>query len=283
MARHTDITGHYSYLTIDGEEYRVYWEEAGSGIPLLCQHTAGTDGRQYRHLLEDPAITSKYRVIAHDLPYHGKSLPPVAKEWWKEDYSLTMDFFMKFVVTFARELELDQPVYMGCSMGGHLAPDLALNFPDDFRAVIGIDATVHSHGGDTLMPWYNHPQISSAFKAAQMYSLAAPTSPEWSRHETTWVYSQGAPVVFMGDLNYYLIEHDLTDTAGDIDTSKTAVYLLNGEYDYSSDPEAGQALASMIPGSKFTAMKGVGHFSVSENYPAFKEYITPILDEIAAL
>ena len=64
MAKYSVIQGRYIYLDVEGIEYRVYFEEAGSGIPLVCQHTAGSDGRQYRHLLEDPAITSRFRVIA---------------------------------------------------------------------------------------------------------------------------------------------------------------------------------------------------------------------------
>ena len=44
MARYSDITGRYVYLDIDGLEYRVYFEEAGQGIPLVCQHTAAPTG-----------------------------------------------------------------------------------------------------------------------------------------------------------------------------------------------------------------------------------------------
>ena len=44
--------GRYLYLTVDGIEYRVYYEESGEGIPLLLQHKAGCDGRQYRHVLK---------------------------------------------------------------------------------------------------------------------------------------------------------------------------------------------------------------------------------------
>ena len=43
------------------------------GIPLLCLHTAGADSRQFRHLLNDTAVTSRYRVIAFDMPYHGRT------------------------------------------------------------------------------------------------------------------------------------------------------------------------------------------------------------------
>ena len=55
----------------------LYFEEAGQGIPLVCLHTAGADGRQFRHLLNDAEITRHFRVLAFDMPWHGKSLPPV--------------------------------------------------------------------------------------------------------------------------------------------------------------------------------------------------------------
>src|SRR5687768_6392633 len=164
MARFADVRGRYVYFSIDGVEYRVYFEEAGQGIPLILQHTAGADGRQWRHLLEDPEITRSFRLIAHDLPYHGKSLPPVGVEWWKREYKLTQAFFMKFIVTLAHELELDRPVYMGCSMGGHLAGDLALHHPEEFRAVIGVEGALASKGTDTLLTWFHHPRLSNESK-----------------------------------------------------------------------------------------------------------------------
>jgi hypothetical protein len=39
-------------VRIMGEDCRVYFEEAGQGIPLVCLHTAGADSRQFRHLIE---------------------------------------------------------------------------------------------------------------------------------------------------------------------------------------------------------------------------------------
>lgn len=278
-----EIVGRYVYLTVDGVEYRVYYEEAGQGIPIFCQHTAGAEGRQWRHFIEDPEITSRFRVIVPDLPYHGKSLPPADVAWWEQEYRLTKDGFENFVVAFSRHLGLDRPVFLGCSMGGHLAPDLALDHPEEFRAVIGLEATVHSHGAEGLMGFLDHPDLANDFRAAQMYGICAPTSPEASRRETAWIYSQGAPPVFKGDLNYYFIEHDLTGVAHEIDTSKLGVYIMSGEYDYSAHPELGRELADQIKGSTFIAMRGLGHFPMCENYPLFKQYVMPVLDEIATL
>ena len=39
MARCDAAVGRYIYLPIDGIEYRMYFEETGTGIPLLLQHT----------------------------------------------------------------------------------------------------------------------------------------------------------------------------------------------------------------------------------------------------
>jgi hypothetical protein len=69
MARFAKIECGYLYLTTGKTEYRVYVEQAGSGIPVMLQHTAGTDARQWRHLLEDEELTKDFRFIAFDLKY----------------------------------------------------------------------------------------------------------------------------------------------------------------------------------------------------------------------
>ena len=50
------IIGRYVHVVIDGEMHRIYFEENGAGIPLVCLHTAGSDARQWRHLLSDEAL-----------------------------------------------------------------------------------------------------------------------------------------------------------------------------------------------------------------------------------
>ena len=280
MARFDSAVGRYMYIEVDGVEYRVYFEETGAGIPMLLQHTAGADGRQWRHLLEDTEFQRDFRMIAYDLPYHGKSVPPVGIEWWKQQYRLTTDTLMKTVLAISEALKLDRPVYMGSSIGGHLATDLALHHAERFRALIGLEAANATPGGFSDQ-WY-HPRISNDYKASVMYGLMSPTSPEAARRETAWVYSQGAPPVFKGDLYYYSVDHNLTQTAEQIDTSKTPLYLLTGEYDWASPPVATEELAARIPGVRFTRMENLGHFPMSEDPARFREYIAPVLREIAA-
>ncbi len=278
MARFDSATGRYVYLTIDGVEYRVYFEETGSGIPMLLQHTAGADGRQWRHLLEDRGFQRDFRMIAYDLPYHGKSVPPESVEWWKREYRLTKDFLMKCVVAISHALELNRPVYMGSSIGGNLATDLAINCPDEFRAVIGLEAAILTPGGYDDQ-WY-HPRVSNDYKASVMYGLMSPSSPEKYRRETAWVYSQGAPPTFKGDLYYYSVDHDLTATAERLDGARVPVYLLTGEYDWASTPAMTEELVARARGVKYRKMERLGHFPMSEAPVRFREYIAPVLEEI---
>ncbi len=272
--------GRYVHLNLDSADHRIYFEEAGEGIPLLMQHTAGCHGSQWRHLFEVPEITEKFRLIAYDLPYHGKSVPPVEKQWWAEDYNLRGEFLRSIPVKLAQALDLQDPVFMGCSVGGLLALDLAHKHADVFRAVISVEGALHIEGSISGLSELWHPQINNEYKARLMDGLMSPNSPEAYRKETSFVYASGWPPVFIGDLYYYVEDYDLRGLAGEIDTNQVGVHILSGEYDYSGTSELGQEAHQSIPGSTWVEMKGVGHFPMSENPEAFIQYLLPILEQI---
>jgi pimeloyl-ACP methyl ester carboxylesterase len=114
------------------------------------------------------------------------------------------------------------------------------------------------------------------------YGLMSPLSPEAERWETVWHYMQGGPGVFTGDLYFYQVEGDIRGRIGEIDTSVCPLYLLTGEYDYSASPRDTEAVTARVKGAKFTVMKGLGHFPMSENPEAFLGYLRPVLEEIRA-
>lgn len=272
--------GRYIHLQLGGYNHRIYYEEAGQGIPLLLQHTAGCHSSQWRHLFECPEITERFRLIAYDLPCHGKSLPPPDKSWWENPYQLEGEFLRSIPLRLSAALNLDRPVFMGCSVGGLLALDLARRHPAQFRAVISLEGALKIDGNTSEMSELYHPQVNNEYKARVMDGLMASGSPKAYRKETSFVYASGWPPVFLGDLHYYMSEYDLTDLAAEIDTSEVAVHILSGEYDYSGSTEKGRAAHEAIKGSTWQEMKGVGHFPMSENPAAFKEYLLPILDQI---
>lgn len=279
MLEFEPIVGRYATLDIGGRSCRVYIEEAGAGIPLLCLHTAGSDGRQFRHLMLDEEITRRFRVIAFDLPWHGKSYPP--EGWQDEEYQLTTESYDQAIMAVVRGLELRQPVVMGCSMGGRIVLHLAHAHADELGAVIGLSSADHQE------PWYDtswlhRPDIHGGEVCAGLVSgLAAPQSPDRYRWETLWQYMQSGPGVFRGDLYFYREDSDFRGKVAAIDTARCPVYLLTGDYDYSCTVEDSRRTAQAIAGAAFIPMTELGHFPMSENPEHFRKYILPVLQEIA--
>ena len=280
MPDYEPIIGRYFTMDVGGEAMRIYVEEAGSGIPLVCLHTAGSDGRQFRHLMCDPAITNQYRVLAFDMPWHGKSNPPAG--WQEAEYKLTTESYKETVLAFCDAMGLDKPVVMGCSMGGRIVLHLALENPKAYRAVIALEGADHLEAYyDT--EWLHRPDIHGGMVSAAFVSgQIAPQSPDEYRHETLWHYMQGGPGIFKGDLYFYWVDGHFDDRSSQIDTSRCPVYPLSGEYDSSCTPERTEATASRIKGSKAIIMDGMGHFPMSENPDLFRQHILPVLENIRA-
>ena len=281
MAELEPIVGRYLALDLDGRPHRVYFEEAGQGIPLVCLHTAGADGRQFRHLMNDEAITKHWRVLAFDMPWHGKSLPPAG--WQDEEYTLTTRGYVDLIMTFIRTLGLERPVALGCSIGGKIVLELARLHAKSFRALIGLESA------DYQAPWYDDTGWlhrsdvhGGEVSGALMSGLIAPQSPEETRWDTLWMYMMSGPGVFKGDLFFYRADGDFRDRVAQIDTSHCPLYLLTGEYDFSCTPEDTLRTAAKIKGAHATIMKEIGHFPMSENPAQFRRYLLPVLDEIRA-
>lgn len=57
------ISGGYVHVEIQGRRNRIHFETAGQGQPLLCLHTAGSDSRQYRGIMNCKEITEHFQVI----------------------------------------------------------------------------------------------------------------------------------------------------------------------------------------------------------------------------
>jgi len=272
------VIGRYLHLDLEGRTHRLYFEEAGQGIPLVCLHTAGADGRQFRALLNDPEITRDFRVIAFDMPWHGKSSPPVG--WQREDYELTTERYTGMILAFCDALGLERPVAMGCSIGGRIVLNLAWAHPERFGALIGLQSAAYVERYYDA-GWLNHPEVHGGEACGALaYGLVSPLSPEEHKWETVWHYMQGGPGVFQGDLFFYQVEGDVRDRITDIDTAKCPLYMLTGEYDYSASPADSEAAAALIPGAKLTIMKGLGHFPMSENPDGFRDHLLPVLNEI---
>jgi pimeloyl-ACP methyl ester carboxylesterase len=268
------IEGRYLHVEVEGEVQRIYVESAGTGVPLLCLHTAGADSRQFRHLLEDPDLTSRFRVVAFDLPWHGRSDPP--DDWQSRRYALTTATYAATVLAVSDALRLDRPVLMGCSMGGAIALYLASRHGERFTGVCALEGGLGNPG--RFVDWTHRADVDhSAFLTSWVGGLIAPGSPAGPRAQTLWGYAQSGPGVYQGDTYFY--SRDLPHHTHDLEPARCPLYVFSGEYDYSATTEMSREAATRLGGT-LIEMPGRGHFPMSEDPLGFAEHLYPVLDEL---
>jgi pimeloyl-ACP methyl ester carboxylesterase len=269
------ITGRYVTVTVGDASRRIYFEEAGQGRPVVCLHTAGADTRQWRHLMNDAGITVDHRLIAFDMPWHGKSLPPEGFE--TQEYLLTTGAYIETVLAVIEGLGLDRPILAGCSMGGRIALQLAALHPEKFGGFIAIEASDFQPAWYDI-DWFHRPDGHGGEMGAALVSTnISPFAPEIERWNTLWMFMQSGPGVFRGDLSFYTQDDSLIGRLGDIDTARTPVHLIVGAYDLTCTPEDAKRTAAAIPGATLSVMDELGHFPMSEHPAGFRPFFVDAL------
>lgn len=268
------IQAGYVGVEIDGVPKRLYYEHAGEGETILCLHTAGADSRQFRYLMEDAELTKKYRFVAFDMPWHGRSDPPA--NWAETTYALTTDDYANTILAFMDAMGIEKPILMGCSMGGAIAIYMASTAGDKFKAVFGLEGGLGNPG--RFVPWTNEQEIDhSHFLTSWVGGLISPSSPTGPRNQTLWGYAQSGPGVYQGDTNFY--SRDLPEKAKNVGPATCPLWVFSGEYDYSATTEMSQAAIDRV-GGKLVVMTGSGHFPMAEDPEVFKSFLVPVLDEV---
>jgi pimeloyl-ACP methyl ester carboxylesterase len=119
-------------FNVDG--VRLNCEDRGSGPPIVLLHGFPLDHTMWDEQIG--ALSSRFRVIAPDLRGLGKS------QLADGDYDLGvgMERYAKDVISLLDWLQVLEPVVVaGFSMGGYVAWQLALRWPDRVRAIIPCD------------------------------------------------------------------------------------------------------------------------------------------------
>lgn len=258
----------------------IYYETAGQADqPVICMlHTAGADSRQWHGLMTMPALQKEWRMIAFDMPGHGRSPLPDGQPNWQ--WQLSEARYVQVVSQFIQSQIGHPVVLMGCSMGAAIGLPLLAQHSALFSAAILLETPYHSPGRRS--PFLDHPRVHGGrLSATWVASLLSPLSPLWRRNQARWIYSQGAPSVYDGDLAFYSDEFRAVNHTAQIDTQKTPLWLLTGDYDYSASPSETQRVAREIPGSIFQAMPGFGHFPMTEDPERLVQmHLAPILSQL---
>lgn len=111
----------------------IYYQEAGSGYPLLLLHGLGSSSDDW--VFQLPVLAQHFRVIAPDLRGHKRSSPvrgPLTV------YTLAAD-----MAQLLAALDIRQAHVLGWSLGGLVAQMLALDFPACVNRLVLVNTFAH--------------------------------------------------------------------------------------------------------------------------------------------
>lgn len=112
------------------ESHRIsYYESDGTGDPIMLIHGNSSSGRVFQHQL-DGEFGRKYHVVAIDLPGHGDSDPA------REMSAYNLPNYAATVVAAAKALQMENAVFVGWSLGGHILLQAHKSLPDASGLVI---------------------------------------------------------------------------------------------------------------------------------------------------
>jgi len=99
-----------------------------SGQEILLIHGAGVDSAMLSWAEVIEPLAENYRVYAPDLPGYGQTE-------FRPDIEYSNTFYTHFVHDLVKELKLKNPIIIGISMGGGIAIEYALTYPNHVRTL----------------------------------------------------------------------------------------------------------------------------------------------------
>ncbi|WFG42315.1 alpha/beta fold hydrolase [Pseudonocardia alni] len=262
------------YVEVGGT--RAFVLEEGEGRPVLCLHTAGQNGVQWREV--QPRLAELgYRVVVPDLPGHGRSEPApggpvrdlgVYAQWCEE----LMD-----------RLGMDRPFVVGCSIGGAITLQLAVRRGERLAGAVALAA----HGGTEST------MLSVRGLERELVDSAAPSRSDRTYLGTLAVVGRRVaaeraeliarmhrredPEISTSDLIGWAT-HDVRAT---LDGVACPTHLVVGDDDLWLDPADVRRAAELIPDSRYTLLEGIGHYPMEE-VEGFADVLHGWLGELGA-
>ena len=233
----------------------IYYEEAGSGPPLMLVPGLGGVGAIWKPQVDD--WKDRFRCISHDHRGCGQSTRTAG--------AYSVERMADDVVRLMDKLGIERAHYIGHSTGGAIGQILALDHPDRLISLV-LSATWA--GPDpffrrcfeirretlTKLGWASYWRVSNAFLYAPWYVAT---------HDAELAKQEAAQVANPPDLDIAVARIDAIvrfDRRGRLGRIRTPTLVIVAKDDMVTPLHLSEEIARAIPGAKLVALERGGHF-----------------------
>jgi pimeloyl-ACP methyl ester carboxylesterase len=237
---------------------RIYWEEQGSGPPLILIMGLGYTSEMWYRVL--PAFAREYRTIIFDNRGVGQSQVPATAYSINDmaaDTAAVMD-----------AAGIDSAHVFGISMGGIIAQEFAIRYPERTRSLIlgcthhgGREAVVADREVFEVLMARGNMTAEEGSRAMVPYIYDASTPRERIEEDLeirrrTYPTSQG----YFGQIQA-ILAFDARSRLAEI---RARTLVIHGENDRLVPPENGRLLHQLIPNSKLIMLPEASHVFMTD-------------------
>ncbi|MFI0230920.1 alpha/beta fold hydrolase [Streptomyces sp. NPDC017086] len=260
--------------TADG---RLAYREAGSGTPLVLLHGGFVDHRMWQEQIR--AFAPSHRVIAWDARGHGASDNATGPFRQVDDLAALL-----------RGLDAAPAVLVGLSMGGGIAVDCALEYPELVRAVV-------ASGSGTSEAAFAHPWVLETI-AAQNGCLAAGDLEGWADAFALWAVGPHREPAdtdpgLLGSIRRMgldtLGKHTPDEPDHHVPVTRTwervpgievPLLAINGALDSPDHHALAARLTDLVPDGRLVTVPGAAHYPNMENPAGFNAELAAFLERL---
>jgi pimeloyl-ACP methyl ester carboxylesterase len=279
--REIDWRQHLHQIEIGGRRVNYVEIGSGDGPPVVFVH--GLSGNWQNWLENLPRFGQERRTVALDLPGFGESEPPAEK--------ITISAYGRAVDELCERLDLGEVAVIGNSMGGFIAAEMAIQFPqrvERLGLVSAVGITSVSTARTPVMLWGRIAMLVGSRGAAERrMAITRPrlrhaTFSTLVRHPTRipadllWEISLGAGRdAFKPALESFL-DYDVRDRMPDIACPALVVW---GGKDMLVPVADAHEYERLIPGARAVVFDDTGHIPMAERPNTFNDCMLDFLDQ----
>lgn len=258
-------------VTLNGA--RIHYERSGSGFPLLFIHAGIADSRMWEP--QANAWAARFEMIRPDLRgFGGSELPPMP-------YSMRVD-----LIALLDHLGVERAHVIGCSMGGTVAIDLALEHPERVKRLVLIASGVSgSDLGRADAALFK--EVEAADKAGDMDALNRAEVRLWVDGPRRPEGSAPATVRnLVLDMNgrslqskWAAAEHQSLEppAIGRLGEIKAPTLVIVGDQDLPHASANAEVITSKVPGARRATIKDAAHLPSLERPQDFNRLVLEFL------